>query len=158
VSQTLVALIAALVGACAALGGQALGPVIQSRRAHRQWLRDKRAALYEEFMAVANNAGASLPVFGLGVPLSSLSHEEMLKAQKPYDEHFRTLVAAASRVELYASLPLEEAVSNVWANYQLAYVSLFMEDPPETPGEARQHFKQDVATALQLIRQQLGVD
>jgi hypothetical protein len=51
-SQTGVALIAALIGACSALAGQALGPVFTSRRAHAQWLRDKRAALWEQAITV----------------------------------------------------------------------------------------------------------
>jgi hypothetical protein len=40
VSQAVVALLAALIGAGAAVLGQLASPVIQSWRAHLQWLRD----------------------------------------------------------------------------------------------------------------------
>src|SRR3954453_13667221 len=42
-------LLGALVGAAAAMGGSTIGPLIAARQGHRAWLRDKRAAIYEQY-------------------------------------------------------------------------------------------------------------
>jgi Holliday junction resolvasome RuvABC DNA-binding subunit len=53
-------LLAALVGAGAALGAQALAPVVQSKRAHQQWLQDERAELCESLVALGYEADQAI--------------------------------------------------------------------------------------------------
>src|SRR3954453_6185081 len=59
-SHALPTLLAAPVGAMAALGAQALGPLVTARRAHLTWQRDKRAELWERFMELLSDADKDL--------------------------------------------------------------------------------------------------
>jgi hypothetical protein len=136
VSQALVALLAALVGAGAAVLGQLIGPVVQSRRAHRHWLRDRRTAVYEDFMAVVAAASEHLH--------SLMGFESPERSDETYNKLMRELVAGASRVELYSTPELQVAASDIWVNYQLAYVSVFHEILEQPSGEMRQAFLRDV--------------
>ncbi|WP_222265639.1 hypothetical protein [Modestobacter marinus] len=149
-SQAVVALLAALVGAGAAVLGQLIGPVVQSRRAHRHWLRDKRTEVYEDFMADAASASGHLH--------SLMGSDRSVRNDETYKKLMRDLRAGASRIDLYAMAELREAASDVWVNYQLAYYAYYHESPEQQSGEMRQVFVEDVERVRQLIRKELGVD
>jgi hypothetical protein len=52
VSPAVLTLLAALVGAGAAITAQTLGPIVTARRAQRTWIRDKRASICEQYVSM----------------------------------------------------------------------------------------------------------
>jgi len=72
VSQAVLTLLAAFVGAAAAIAAQSLNPILTARRGHFAWLRDKRAALCEEFMASLDETHRELENYIGGYRDSSL--------------------------------------------------------------------------------------
>lgn len=82
------------------------------------------------------------------------SDEELLKM---YDGVLRQLIAAAGRVDMYATKELRDAASEVWVNYQLAYASRFMEDPPERPLDMQRTFGTDVQTVLNIMEGEFNI-
>ncbi len=109
VGQAIIALLAAFVGAGAAIGGQVLAPYLQSRRAHEQWLRDRRAERWEDLLPLLDRCATAiwdLVMTLTGEIKGEPSQEDLEKAQQAITEA-KALVGplntAVSRLTFYVS-------------------------------------------------------
>jgi hypothetical protein len=109
VGQAIIALLAAFVGAGAAIGGQALAPYLRSRRAHEQWLRDRRAERWEELLPLLDRCATAMwdLVMNLtGEPMGEPSQENLEKERQAIAEAkalVGPLSTAVSRLTFYVS-------------------------------------------------------
>jgi hypothetical protein len=109
VGQAIIALLAAFVGAGAAIGGQALAPYLQSRRAHEQWLRDRRAERWEELLPLLDRCATAmwdLVMTLTGEPMGEPSQEDLEKERQAIAEAKALagpLNTAVSRLTFYVS-------------------------------------------------------
>jgi len=155
VDETVGALLAAGVGAAAALLGAGLAPVVQSRRAHKQWVRDKRAEQYEYFMALMAEASDGLRASYLP------NGQRTFKQQATWEGTFGRLQNAAARVSLYSSSEVQDVVDEVWAHYQVSYGSR-QEAVAGHPSDDQEFFEEafadSAAQAVTLMRKELHVE
>jgi hypothetical protein len=109
VGQAIVALLAAFVGAGAAIGGQALAPYLQSRRAHEQWLRDRRAERWEDLLPLLDRSTTvmwQLVITLTGEPIGEPSQEDLEREKQAIAEAealLGPLSTALSRLIFYVS-------------------------------------------------------
>jgi len=109
VGQAFIALLAAFVGAGAAIGGQALAPYLQSRRAHEQWLRDRRAERWEDLLPLLDRCTTAtwrLLKTLTGEPMEEPSQEDLEKEEQAIAEAealVGPLSRAVSRLTFYVS-------------------------------------------------------
>src|SRR4051794_1134153 len=87
-------LLATALGGSLALVGGVLSPRIASRQAHEHWLRDRRAALYEELFVVLDAAVRSA---------KGSNSENMNINYEWHMETSRELSVASAKLGLYAS-------------------------------------------------------
>jgi hypothetical protein len=120
-SQAVVALLAALVGAAAAIAGQSLVPILTARKAHQIWLRDKRADLCEQFLAELEKAQQDL---------SGNAQGRKSYGSVRINEHRDHLNDILVRVRIYGSIELTEALAALVEEFVVwAYVVM---DSPES--------------------------
>jgi hypothetical protein len=113
----------AVIAACAALAGNALGPMLGAQREHSQWLRNKRAELLETFHALLDEAehDASRRCIELALPSPQVDDPEAREARST--DLFERLTSASARAELYTSPRLAELMSTVAYDFQVVYSS-----------------------------------
>jgi hypothetical protein len=124
VSGALTALLAALVGAAAALVGQLLAPVIQSRHAHRVWLRDKLAGLCETYVSQLNEGAHELTSLHTR-RLETLIHRDPEEVEREAEElaykRIGLLQETENKLSIYCSPELQAALKQVGEAYRAAW-------------------------------------
>ena len=142
----------AVIGATAALAGNALGPFLGGRREHEQWLRNKRAetleAFYEALDEAQHNAGRGY---------NFLDDDERQEARQDCRAMFDRLVATSARAQLYTTNELAELMSLVAYDFQVVYESVDEYTPPEWL-EVHQGWLGDVLRCVEMIRNELRVE
>lgn len=158
--ESLLALLGALVGAVAALAGQALAPVIQARRDQATWLRDKRAESCEGFHQVLERVREDALMqrvlresYPAGAPtfIPSATPDELRSRAD-------SLKQAASRITLYASPDLRLAASTVAVRYTLLQATMIDPALQSKREDATTDFESAAMHADQLVRQELGLN
>src|SRR4051794_32831141 len=160
-SQAVLALLAALVGAGAAIAAQILSPVLTSRREHAAWLRDKRAALCEEFIASLDAEERDLYTYR-NYWLPSRHEEESdkrdLYERKVTEEDLSRIV---SRLRIYGSEELVEALVAVVDTHSRYW--MLSNDPDYNPDYATlldmsTDARHATENALEAVRKELRAD
>jgi hypothetical protein len=143
----------AIIGAVAGLLAGAMGPMVSAERAHKHWVRDKRAALCEEYFAALNKT--------------------ISRAKRPHITGFVAAVDgdnaaagelsdAAGRLELYASTRVGREANGAAEAFMLyAFRMVMIAGQPDELAEAKK-FKQeylDIALPVkQMLRSELDLD
>ena len=129
-------LLAAGIGAAAALLGQALGPLVGATWAHRHWLRDQRARTFETFFAALERAE-------YGTKANDRAVAELA------DE----LMNAASALKLYASEPIATLALECAIAFAIAHLG-----PAETrTDEEHEKFHVTAFVVRSEMRRELGI-
>lgn len=156
-SQAILALLGAVIGTLAATTGQLLAPIVQSKRAHQHWVRDKRADVLEEYHSALSSAEAEGWLAVAGVR-PAVAGGEPLQYRSELAER---LFNANAKVDLYASTgvkTLASAATNAFGN-----LTTTAQDPElnrrstDLLREAAQQFLETVRPVRRAIRQELGV-
>lgn len=146
----------AAIGAGAALAGNALGPLFGARGEHRQWLRNKRAVLLEDFHTVLDEALHASQAASPWLLTPPTAAEFMARAERSR-AIFERLKSASARAELYVSPELANLMSLVTYDFHVVYASEGDYEPAEW-GNVRDSWETDVRRCTALIRNELGVD
>jgi len=154
-------LLAALVGAVAALAGQALAPVIQSSRAHRQWLRDKRSEVFEQYFALLQQAEAEAHFYRSGLeasgPQARLYAFVAERRRDRVSSLIEPMLEATARLELYASTGVASEAKQATETF-LAFL-----EEAESPNTVKRRvdllvqFLSEAGAARQAIRKELRI-
>lgn len=151
----------AVVAAAAALAGSALGPMVGARRAHKQWLRDKRAELLEDFHAALVEADEdvstrSMAFFWRG-DNDPVDERELRGMDATSSQILDRLRDASARATLYTSLDLSNNMETVVADYHVVYASQESYEREKWEKDATE-WRQLVDKTTMQIRRELGVD
>jgi len=127
VDEAVLTLLGAIVGAAAAVIGQLVAPVIQSRAAHQQWVRDKRVASCEELFWVLRSANR----FSEGRPeeFPRATVKEVPEWLQELDDRYKHAVDV---MQLYGSQRLRETASSSYTDFHR-----FMGDQPDVSRRCR---------------------
>jgi hypothetical protein len=174
VSQTVLALLAALLGAVAVIAGQTLNPLVTAHRAHRTWVRDKRAALCEQFVTLLEQAGREVREYekthpdassripapeALGRPLTPRESQDTSAAhlRKAHPERVETLLATANQLRIYGSRRLTDYLLVAVGSYEQWFEELFGLREPSS-GSRGSDLRRDLDEVYEAVRRELGVD
>lgn len=152
----------AVIGALAVLCGQALNPSINARRAHQQWLRDKKAELIEELNVILRDARHQLQdaVLHWAWRLEEVPGFSAQEEDERLDNVYKRMSDAVGRLEIYASSDLIDAAWSALAAYQVGYGVFSLREIPRElhPADCFQAFEREVEFALAEFRHELGVE
>lgn len=155
---TIGTLLAALVGAAAALLGAGLAPIVQSRRAHQQWQRDKLAERAEAFLEVLLEASHSVRK-DVQDDWDEKSSEDVWRY---FDELSDRVRDAYGRLDLYATARLRQAGGDVVDAYRHAGEMIYGSKHLDVgtawdPEGAREAFRVKYADARHVLRAELDL-
>jgi hypothetical protein len=146
----------ACLGAVTALAGAALGPAFGARGEHRQWLRNKRAVLLEEFHVILDEAEDDTLAYDSPAHFNSAPRDLMALVAHSR-AIFERLMAASSRAEIYVSQELSDLMSRCTFDYHVVYSASEVYGRQEW-STFRQDWIRDVEMCKALIRKELKVD
>jgi hypothetical protein len=164
-STVWVPLVSTIVGAVLALLGGVLSPLVGARRAHEQWLRDKRAELCERYFSILKEAEftvkrlESLQERYARFPEPSRQVEDLLDEHtSAADEVAVRLRDAASALAIYASPELSKQAATTSAHlFEAANVASATEEGKRIE-TAQRIFRTSIGQVEALIRKELGAD
>jgi hypothetical protein len=146
-------LLGALVGAAAAIVSQLFAPVIQSRTAHQQWVRDKRAEAFAEYFRRLAEAERQVGIIEMGLEIKGvldMSKSSALAAERPFSD-------AAAGLEMFASEAVRTEAKRLATDYMVVVAALDYADKPDRLAHFIKAFERRVPTVRQALRKELNI-
>ena len=143
----------AVVGALAALAGSALGPLVGSRTAHQEWLRDKRADLLESCYALLILARSDLVERDVSATWGSNKTPSLDGASHLSEQ----LMAAGARAQLYVSPGLGNQLQELAVEYLECAGLMHLNAAPQMWEAQVQAWKDKNSRTRDLIQREIGV-